>query len=177
MARTSDSFHILAGLLAGRAQPVINPERLAPSAFYDLQYRIFLIAATFEVHAKPFSLDRRRIHAARLKLLQFIACRPWLLEMLRSWSAAQGDAQLSIISSQRLQRGFLGDQMHDDVVSLLVARGILVRIETHITSGDNFGLLTELYSMSIKQGLFSDERTALDELLDVKITNAMLEGW
>jgi hypothetical protein len=177
MAKGADSFRVLAELLAGKAQPVIEPDRLAPSAFYDLQYRIFLIAATFEIHAKPFSIDRRRIHAARLKLLQFIGCRPWLLEMMQSWSAAQYDAQLSMISSQRLRRGFLGDQMHDEVVSLLVARGILSRTDTQISSGDHSGFLTELYSISAREGFFSGERDALRKLLDVRITNAMLEGW
>ena len=124
MDKIANPLKAIGELLAGRAQPVVVPERLAPSAIYDLQYRVAVIASALEMHAKPYGLNQRRIHAARLKLLQFIACRPRLLGMFRSWSQAQHDAQLSFATSQRLRRGFLGDQMHEDVVALLVARGV-----------------------------------------------------
>lgn len=176
MDNISNPLHSLAELLAGRAQLIVAPERLAPSAFYDLRYRMSVIAAAFEIHAKPYGLGQRRLHAGRLKLLQFIACRPWLIDMMREWSAAQSDAQLSIASSQRLRRGFLGDQMHEDVVAFLVARGVLAKIGSHIVSV-NADFLTDLYSVSLEQALFSAERRVLHELLNIQITNAMLEGW
>lgn len=172
---SSTPIHALAELLSGRAQPVVVPERLAPSTIYDLRYRISVIAATFEIHAKPYGVTQRRIPAGKLKLLQFIACRPWLINMVREWSAAQHDAQFAI-SSYRLRRGFLGDQMHDDVVELLVARGVLVRMNAHIVSADT-QLLTNLYATAVDNDLFGAERHVLQELRDIQITNAMLEGW
>jgi hypothetical protein len=177
MDKISNPIHALANLLSGRAQPIVVPERLAPSAIYDLEYRMSVIAAAFEIHAKPYGVaGQRRVAAVRLKLLQFVACRPWLTAMMREWSGAQHDAQLAMASSQRLRRGFLGDQMHEDVMEFLVARGVFVRIGSHIVSG-NMSFLTDLYSASVERGLFPAERRVLHELLDVQITNAMLEGW
>src|SRR6202049_295348 len=120
MDKIANPLQAIGELLAGHAQPVVAPERLAPSAIYDLQYRMAVTASTFEMHSKPHGMNQRRIHAARLKLLQFVASRPRLLAVLRNWSKAQHDAQLSISTSQRLRRGFLGDQMHEDVVTFLV---------------------------------------------------------
>jgi hypothetical protein len=177
MANAVDSIQFLAELLSGQAIPVVSSERLAPSTFYDLRYRIFVIASAFEIHAKPYAPNMRRIQGARLKLLQFIACRPWLLGMVRVWSKAQHDAQLSMASSQRLRRGFLGDTMHDDVVSFLVARGILSRMNSHLADGPNTAWLGQLHSRITEEELFGRERHVLKELVSVKITNAMLEGW
>jgi hypothetical protein len=177
MDKIANPLRAIGELLAGRAQPVVTPERLAASAIYDLQYRMAVIASAFEMHSKPHGVSQRRIHAARLKLLQFIACRPRLLAVLRDWSQAQHDAQLSIATSQRLRRGFLGDQMHEDVVTFLVARGILVWSGSHVATGPGSDWLTQLHSATIEQGIFAMERDVLEELLDVRITNAMLEGW
>jgi len=38
----------LGELLTGRARPIISPERLAPSAIYDLKYRIAVVGAAFD---------------------------------------------------------------------------------------------------------------------------------
>ncbi len=177
MDRVVSPIHDLAELLSGRAQPVVIPERLAPSASYDLRYRIAVIAAAFEIHAKPFGVSgQRRISAGRLKLLQFVARRPWLIEMVRDWSGSQHDAQLAMTASQRLRRGFLGDQMHEDVIEFLVARGVFVRLGGHIVS-DSMAFLMQVYSGVVDENLFPAERDVLQELLDVKITNDMLEGW
>ena len=177
MDKPINPLQAIGELLAGRAQPVIAPERLAPSAIYDLQYRMAVIASAFEIHAKPYAFSQRRIHAARLKLLQFIACRPWLLGMLRRWGEAQHDAQLSMATSQRLRRGFLGDQMHEDVVAFLLARGMLIWSGSHIAAGPGADWLRQLHSANIEHGLFSVERDALEKMLNIRITNAMLEGW
>ncbi len=177
MDKISNPIHALAELLSGRAQPIIVPERIAPSAFYDLGYRMSVVGAAFEIHAKPYGLlGQRRVSAAKLKLLQFVACRPWLIDMVRAWSASQHDAQLAMASSQRLRRGDLGDQMHEEVLAFLVARGVFVRVGAHIVS-DNMDFLKNLYSSTVEQGLFPAERRALHDLLNVQITNAMLEGW
>jgi len=172
------ALETLAGLLqSGRAQPVVNPDRVAPSAVYDLHYRMFIVASAFEIHARPYLLGQRRIGASRLKLLQFVAVRPWLVPVIRKWSEAQGYAQQSVLSPQQLRRGFLGDEMHDDVVAFLVARGAFYRMDAHLVTGVNAELLKRLYSTGIEHTLFSTALQVLRELIDIRITNGMLEGW
>jgi hypothetical protein len=57
-----DIFRSIAELLrSGSAQPLIYPERVAPSAVYDLNYRISVIALGFDFHAKSESSGNRRI--------------------------------------------------------------------------------------------------------------------
>jgi hypothetical protein len=174
----SAALETLVGLLqSGRAQPLVNPGRLAPSAIYDLHYRMFVVASAFEIHAKPYALVHRRISAARLKLLQFVAFRPWLVPVIREWSETQGYAQQAVLSPQQLQRGFLGDEMHDNVVAFLAARGAFLRIDAHLVSGVNADLLKRFHIAGAENNLFSTGLHALQELIDIKITNSMLEGW
>jgi len=174
----ANPIQILAELLqAGQAKPLVRPDRFAPSAFYDLHYRMLVLAYAFEIHANPFASQQRRISSARLRLLQFAACRPWLLPTLRQWSDARDDAQLSVFSSQRLRRGFLGDTVHDDVVAFLVARRVFSRMGAHLITDTNAILLTQLNQAGIANRLLSAERLVLEELANVKITNYMLEGW
>ncbi len=172
------ALQTLAGLLeSGEARPRVNPERLAPSAVYNVQYRMFIISSAFEIHARSYVLTQRRIGATRLKLLQFVAFRPWLVPVIRDWSETQGYAQQSVLSPQQLQRGFLGDEMHDDVIAFLVARGVFLRIGAHLVSGANAELLRRLHLTGVENELFSTGLHALHELKDIKITNSMLEGW
>jgi hypothetical protein len=130
------------------AKPKMRIERLALSGIYDLDYRVFVVAAAFERHAKHAPPIGRRIHATKLKLLQFIAIRPRLLPIIKEWSAAKREEELSF-TTQDLRRGFLGDQMFDSVVAFLVA---------------------------IETGLFELERQTIETLSDIKITVRMLEG-
>lgn len=177
MAETGP-LHTLAELLRGSgAQPLFSPERLAPSTLYDLQYRLAVTACAFETHAKAYSASLRRIQGAKLKLLQFIAIRPWLVPVVREWAGSRRDPQLSLLMAQRLRRGFLGDAMHDDVIAFWAARGILTRNGAHLLSGTNVALLANLHSAMIENNLFAPEREALQQLAGVTITNAMLEGW
>lgn len=177
MDRVANPLEAIGELLAGRARPVIALERLAPSATYDLQYRTAVIAAAFELHAKPVGQGDRRILAPRLKLLQFIPCRPWLLDMVRRWSKAQGDAQLLLATSQRLRHGYLGDQTHEEVLAFLIARGMLAWSPPHVTAGPGFEWLRQVYVASVEREIFCAERAVLKDLLGIRITNAMLEGW
>ena len=177
MDNAQDPLQMIGEMLVGRALPTVNPERVAPSSVYDLQYRIAIIASAFELHAKPFAVTSRRIQSMRLKFLQFIACRPTLTQMVEDWSKTQHDAQLSLALSQRMRRGFLGDQMHDDVISFLVARGQLKRSGQFLATGLEMRMLRELHAVNVENGLFSAERQVLARLGPVRITNAMLEGW
>ena len=161
-------------LQSSQAQPRVRTERLVPSAIYDLDYRTFVIAAAFELHAKEVLPIGRRIHATRLKLFQFIAIRPRLMSVIRSWSAA-GDDETSF-AAHDLRRGFLGDRMYDAVVAFLVARSALEWMGPHLTAGSNAELLANIYTAAVNADLFVAERRTLEELANVHVTNRMLEG-
>lgn len=168
----------LADLMRGTgAQPIVSPERPAPSTIYDLQYRLVVNACAFETHARTDLTSTRRLQAAKLKLLQFIAIRPWLLPVVRQWSASQSEPQLLLLYSQYLRRGFLGDTMHDDVIAFLEARNILIRVGAHLITGNNSDVVTSWHLAAVKHDLFADERLVLQEIRTVRITNRMLEGW
>lgn len=173
-----NTLEILVGLLqSGKARPDVNPERLAPSAAYDLHFRMTIIASAFEVHARPYLFGQRRIATSRLKLLQFVSIRPWLVPVIRKWSDSQGYAQQSILAPHQLRRGFLNDVMHDNVVAFLVARGLIKRMESHLVSVEHSDVLKRYYSIALEHRLFSGSVEALRELADITITNKMLEGW
>jgi len=168
----------LAALLAASgAQPDITPERLAPSTLYDLEYRVVVVAMAFQIHAASDKHSSQRIQNRRLKLLQFIAMRPWLVSVIREWSLSRRDAQRSLDSEEGLRRGFISDAMHDDVIDFLVAGGALRRQESHVVSGTNSSVIFHLSSEAMERSLFQEELTALRELNSVVITNEMLEGW
>jgi hypothetical protein len=81
------------------------------------------------------------------------------------------------MASQRLRRGYLGDATHDRVVEYLVARGCLVQGSSHLGAGANVATLMELSRILRAENLFPEERRVLAEVANIKITNAMLEGW
>jgi hypothetical protein len=162
-------------LQSSQAQPRLRTERLVPSAIYDLDYRVFVIAAAFEIHAKEAAPIGRRIRATKLKLLQFIAIRPRLLSVIRTWSAASDDED-STFDAYDLRRGFLGDRVFDSVVAFLVARGALEWLGLHLAAGSNAELLTNIYQAAVGAGLFVSERRTLTELAGVRLTVRMLEG-
>ena len=157
------------------AKPKMRIERLAPSAIYDLDYRAFVVAAAFERHAKAAPPIARRIHATKLKLLQFIAIRPRLLPVIKEWSMAKQAEELTF-TTQDLRRGFLGDQMFDSVVAFLAARGALEWTGAHLLEGKNAVLLSAIHMAAIESGIFDLERQTIEALSDIKITVRMLEG-
>jgi hypothetical protein len=163
-------------LRSGSVQPIVSPDRVAPSTVYDIEYRTAVTACAFDLHARLDSSGTRRIQAIRLKLLQFLAIRPWLIPVLQRWANTQADPQLSVIASQE-RRGFLGDTVHDHVVEYLVARQILAKSTSHLSLGTNGAILEKLSRALTSTGLFENERAALTEMKDIKVTNTMLEGW
>jgi hypothetical protein len=169
----------LAALLQNsKAEPVIVPSRLAPSAIYDVEYRTAIVALIFERFANPRPpSDYRKLSSARLKLLQFITLRPWLLAAIREWSEADQQGGFAFSHSMRIRRGFLSDTTHDDLINYLVACGIFLRKETQIVSGKNAAALTEIAKSVVEHKLFESERNVIEELANTKITNEMLEGW
>ncbi|MGA2351228.1 MAG: hypothetical protein ABSF70_12410 [Terracidiphilus sp.] len=179
MSEKLQTIHQLAALLQdGRAEPVIVPSRLAPSAIYDVEYRTAIVSLVFERFAKPTASDvARRMSSARLKLLQFITLRPWLLSVVRQWSEAGKQSGFAFSHSLRIRRGFLSDSAHDDVINYLIACGRLKRFETQIVSGTGGGALTKIVESIREHDLFSSERGVIELLAEIKITNEMLEGW
>lgn len=170
-------IRVLSDLLrAGGAQPVLSPDRVVSSSIYDLHYRLSVIACAFETHAKTDLANVRRIKSATLKLLQFVAIRPWLLPVMRDWQASQADPQLSALTLQRLRRGYLGDAMHDRVIGYLVAGGIFEQTAGHLRSGKNISLLAQISSAIKAEKLFVNELRTLEQMSAIRITNAMLEG-
>jgi hypothetical protein len=172
------SVSALAQLLANStASPYARPERVTPSTFYDLDYRVCVVAACFEVHAKEDEARYRRILSAKLKLLQFIAIRSWLFPIVREWSASRDDPQRSAWSSQSLRRGFLGDSMHDEVINYMVAGGLLVKAQSHLVDAGVDFRLRDINRNVVSSALFARERKTIVDLKNLTITNAMLEGW
>lgn len=176
---TNSPLQKLAALLAAcGAQPDITPERLAPSTEYDLEYRVLIIAMAFQIHAASDRYSSRpRIQNRRLKLLQFIAMRPWLVSVIHEWSVSRHNAQRSLDSEEGLRRGFISDAMHDEVLDFLVAAGVLRREESYVIPGTNSSVIFDLYSEALGRSLFDAELTALRLLKGIAITNEMLEGW
>ena len=152
--------------------------RLAPSAIYDLDYRVAIVALVFERFAKPLARAQpRKMSAARLKLLQFMALRPWLLPAMQEWSHRGDQSALALNHSIRVRRGFLSDSAHDEVMEYLIACGIFMRADSQIVSGVNSKLITNLADFLAREGFFASERKMLEELDALLITNDMLEGW
>jgi len=160
---------------SGQANPKVRTERLVPAAIYDLDYRTFVIAGAFEIHAKALPPFGRRIHATKLKLLQFVAIRPWLLPVMEAWGSSEKEEEPSF-STQDVRRGFLGDRMYDAVVAFLVARGTLEWRGSHLAAGLHAERLSQLYAGAVANELFAAERKALNDLTRIKITIRMLEG-
>ena len=170
----------LATLLQGaKAEPVIVPSRLAPSAIYDVEYRTAIVSLVFERFAKPVPQvpGQRRIASARLKLLQFITLRPWLLPAVRQWSNSGKQSGFAFGHAMRIRRGFLSDTAHDDVINYLVACGQLTRFETQIVSGVHSDALKKVADSIAEHGFFQSERRVIEQLAGISITIEMLEGW
>ena len=168
---------ILSELLTGTdAKLYADPLRSAPSSVYDLQYRTFVIAACLRTIGCSDG-GFRKIASNKLRLLQFVAMRPWLLNMVRDWSATRKDPQRSLQSAQSLRRGFLSDGMHDSIVDYLVAAGWLYKQKGQITELLQASGLNKVYDDALKAELFTTERQTIKALDDLVITNDMLEGW
>jgi len=165
MSTYSPLGRLAALLAASGAQPDITPERLAPSTVYDLEYRVLIVAMAFQIHASSDKYSSRpRIQSRRLKLLQFIAMRPWLVSVIREWSLSRHSAQRSLGSEEGLRRGFISDTMHDDVMDFLVAAGALRREELYVVPGTNSPAIFDLYSEAFGSSLFGAQLTALRQL-------------
>lgn len=172
----SSNLSQLAELLAGHAKPVIRPQRLAPATIYDIDYRMAVVALTMQRHGTKTAEGTIRIDAARLKLLQFIAQRPNMLPAMREWARSKNASGLLRDSPQRLRRGYIGDGTHDQIVEYMIACRVLRADGQYLVTDKDSTYIDEVYSVANRNNMFGSERTALEELSQVRITNAMLEG-
>ena len=156
--------------------PVIQSRRLAPSTLYDVDYRLAIVACAFDVHSKKPRGTTRRISAARLKLLQFVAARPWLLSAIQEWSATRNESQPQLLLPHSLRRGFLGDRTHDQIVFYLTAQNALRRQRGYLVESARTAVLLDLVAGIEAADLFREERRVLNALSNTTLTLKMLES-
>lgn len=169
----------LASLLAASgAEPELRSGRLAPSTIYDLEYRVLVVAMAFQLHAASDRYSARpRIQGRRLKLLQFIAIRPWLVPMVREWSSTRRAAQRAIEFEESLRHGFISDTTFESVMEFLIAASALRREDLFVIPATNSKIIFDLVSEARNLSLFESEFSTLVDLKKIVITNEMLEGW
>jgi len=175
-----DDIALLANLLSSaNATPRISPQRIASSTVYDLEYRIAIIASGFVTLAvdKGQESGARRVRFAELKLAQFVAMRPWLLPVMREWKRAQANPQQSLLASERLRRGYLGDSMFDDTIDFFSAMGFARRVDQYVVADGEFHQLEAFVRAINDASLFERERKTLTAFCQIAVTASMLEGW
>lgn len=161
-------------LAAAGAQPRFNRSRVAPSILYDRDYHVAIIACAIRINAVSRGGSVVRILAAWLKLLQFVAARPALVQNLQEYARTRLDGDLEKWSL--MPRGYLGDRVHDGVVDFLVASGHLRRSGDYLEEGNRFGALQQMAIQIEKDKMFERERRILNELREVRPTKTLLGG-
>ena len=172
---SSAKVHQLGELLRETgARPRVSSDRVVRSTLYDLDYHVALIACVFFIAS-----DRRTDHtlsvvAHWLKILQFIAVRPPLLQDFLRWARARRHPDLD--TWQKMPRGFLGDRTHDRTVELLIATKVLHRTADSLIGGEDFARLEDLYRHILTKDLLRPERDALETMSRLPINKTLLSG-
>lgn len=179
MLKDSQALEKLAGLLdKSGAKAIISSSSLPGSTIYDVDYRTAVIGLVFFAFSNSAANSgTRRISAARLKLLQFATIRPAIIRVLEDWSSEDAQSPLALTYSLRMRHAFVSDTAHDDMIRLLISCGIFEREGPQIFSGTQIEKLNEIVKEIKDDGLFAVEQDAVAQLIEIKITNAMLEGW
>ena len=171
------TLEALAELLGGvDATPIVRFTRFAPSTIYDIDYRLAIVACAFDAHSKSSPGKARRIRAIWLKLLQFVAVRPWLLSTFQDWAATGKVSQGNLLVPHSLRRGFVGDQTHDKIVLYLTAHDAFRWERGFLIESTRSVVLLKLAAAVKEANLFEAERRVLRELSSTTITVKMLEG-
>lgn len=166
----NDALVGLASLLASLdARATLKPERTGRSTLYDPAYHVAMVACAMDLHGEGSS---HRILAAWLKLLQFVAARPALVARVEGYARERN--KLPIEAWSQMPRGYLGDDVHDGVIDLLVAHGILVKTPDALEAGSRYDLLAKSASQIRERGLFAAERQIMDRLRSVRVSKALL---
>jgi hypothetical protein len=155
-------------LASANAQAKITPARLARSTLYDPQYHIAVIACAMREHGEGSS---HRILAPWLKVLQFVAARPTLVDPFIDYVESR---KANFELWKQMPRGYLGDETHDAVVDLLVASGILRKSGDAVEGSLRYSTLGDLAMRIDADNLFAAERSVLKRLRSVKATKVLL---
>jgi len=171
---TSDEDPVAAlgvALAQSNATAKLNRKRIVRSTLHDANYHVAIIACAMRIHAEG---SRRRVLAAWLKLLQFVAARPSLAENLLEYARSRrtGDLQKWAL----MPRGYMGDQTHDGVVDFLVAAGVLRRDGDYLEAGPRYAGLEQLAATIEAAQMFTGEREILNRLRVIKPNKVMLGG-
>jgi hypothetical protein len=159
-------------LTRSHAKLRINRARLVPSTLHDATYHVAMIACAMRVHGGPGKT--KRVLAAWLKLLQFVAARPSLVDNLLEYARSRRDGDLEKWSL--MPRGYLGDRTHDSVVDFLVAAGRLRRDGDHVEAAARFDVLEGIATKIEATRMFERERTILMQLREIRPTKVLLGG-
>lgn len=175
MEELNDPVKILGSILRGIGATVtVDTSRLSRSTLYDFDYHSAVIACVFAEHAIIDAEGRKSVLAGWLKLMQFVAVRPRLAEMVVSWSANRLRYQAMLW--HQIPRGFVGDDTHDATVDFLVASDILGRRQDDVLSGARFEMLSEMYTRICSDNLFKTEREVIVALKAIRVNKTMLRG-
>jgi hypothetical protein len=155
------------------ARPRLQGERIARSTLYDPDYHVAMVACAFNICAEQVG-SSRRILRGWLKLLQFVATRPRLAHDLLGWASTRRQATLE--TWRRMPRGYIGDQTHDAVLDLLVARSALAESGDWLLDGSNSTLLDGTYHGICEAKLFATERNVMNQARELRVSKAMLGG-
>lgn len=160
-------------LVAANAQLSLAPKVSTRSTIYDLDYRLSIVGCAMHTLSTADVLGQRKVLANWLKLAQFTAMRPALLSHFLEWI---DERKTPTLASQRWRRGFVGDRMHDAVIDLLSAEGVLRRQGDLLLSGPRYSMLVEIEATIRARNVFQDERFVLAKFADLRPIKAMLGG-
>lgn len=164
MVAASTAFEELASLLDEAQLPVcLRPERLASSVLHDATYHLIMVSYIL-IDVGGRNGDSPTMLASWLKLLQFAAARPELVDGLDDWLTRQRQRQPRLEDWPYLPRGYLADRTHDALVDYLGVIGAAYRSRDAVVLGPRPELLYELKSRVLEGDLFKHERTIIDRL-------------
>lgn len=175
MTHSGDNLEVLTALLLeSGAVTRLHPERVVRSTLYDLDYHVAVVACAFLTNSEETTDGKRRLVAHWLKLLQFVAVRPSLLQDFNEWARARKRPDLD--TWQLMPRGYLGDRTHDRTIEMLIAGGVLHRSGDALESGERFSMLIAVFNGIITHDLFRSERSILLELSNLSVNKTLLTG-
>jgi len=158
-------------LARSNVTPRINRARIVRSTLHEPSYHVAIIACAMRMHGEGPS---KRILAPWLKLLQFVAARPALVENLLEYWRTRRSGDLEKWSL--MPRGYMGDKTHDGVIDFLVAAGILHRGGDYLEAGARFDVLGRIATQVDAANMFERERKILDQLREMRPTKVLLGG-